>query len=75
MTGKIGDIKAKCPSCGKTTFKAAAGNKPKADDRLTCAGCGRVFRYRDLAAQIGDEATKRAAKILGDMVKGLNRRK
>lgn len=75
MTGTIGNFNAKCPNCGKTTFKSSAGNNPKPDDELTCAGCGRVVRYRDLVAQIGAEGTKRAAKALGDMIKDFNRRK
>ncbi|TAK45234.1 MAG: hypothetical protein EPO27_10465 [Betaproteobacteria bacterium] len=75
MTGRIGNFKAKCPRCGKTTFESPAGAKPKPEDKLTCTGCGHVVRHKDLVAQIGKEATKRVEKVLGDMLKGFNRRK
>jgi uncharacterized Zn finger protein len=71
----IGDITAKCPRCGKQSFTSPAGAKPKPEDLLTCNGCGHVVRQSELIAQIGKEATKRAEKVLGDMVKAINKRK
>lgn len=71
----IGDINAKCPKCGKTQFESTTGLDSKPNDLLTCSACGHTLRQKDLVAQIGDEATKRANEFLGEIVQGLNKRR
>lgn len=58
----LGNFKAKCPRCRKTTFEAPAGTKRKPDERLTCTGCGHVVRYEDLVGQVRAEFRKRTGQ-------------
>ncbi len=75
MTGQIGDIKAKCPSCGETAFESSTGSEPKPEDMLTCCGCGRVWRCDDLAATLAPEGKKLVDEMARNIVENFNRRK
>ena len=57
---KIGEIVARCPSCGSVDFVAPTGG----ETALVCAGCRAASPRSALVAQIAREAIDRADELL-----------
>ena len=53
----------KCLKCESTDFEIP--RNPKAEDMITCVGCGASGKYAD----VQNEAIKQAKKVVEDMAK------
>lgn len=61
-------ITFKCIKCGSTDFEIPTN--PKANDMITCVGCGSSGRYTDVQKQAMNQAEKAVNDMLGDAFKG-----
>jgi transcription elongation factor Elf1 len=60
-------ITFKCPKCGSRDLKVAG--KPKANDMVTCGGCGTNTRYAVIQAAALKAGKDAAAKVLREAFK------
>jgi len=59
MELRVGDIKAQCPSCKGTDFRAPPGERAGPYMKYSCTGCGGGWTYARLIGQIGRETLRR----------------
>ena len=64
MIVSIGDITARCPSCGGTQFEPLSTDRVRLSSEFRCRGCGTTARYLALLDQIGEEAMRRANEAI-----------
>jgi hypothetical protein len=66
----VGEVAARCRSCGGTDFSPAQPGGPLGlGSILTCAGCGAAVTYEKLLDAIGEEAMRRANRSLDELKK------
>ena len=58
MEFRVGQIKAKCPSCGGTDFSQPNGDPSGPQVNYACTRCRSVSSYSKLIAQIGKESMR-----------------
>jgi hypothetical protein len=56
----VGEVTAKCRSCGKTEFTPVLAGPLRLASVLVCEGCKTSATYRELRDQLGEEAVRRA---------------
>ncbi|HEX9489994.1 MAG TPA: hypothetical protein VF930_06900 [Stellaceae bacterium] len=74
MLVSVGDISARCKSCGGIDFKVLSAGALHLSSALVCTHCGRETTYLDLLDSIGEEAMRQAneavAKLKKDAARG-----
>lgn len=74
MELRVGEIKAQCPSCKGTEFRAPPGERAGPYMKYACTGCGGSWTYARLIGQIGRETLKRRngrPAAAGDMTRSV----
>jgi len=69
MNISVGEVVARCRSCGGNDFSPAQSGPLGLDSVLTCAGCGAAATYEELLDAIGEEAIRRANRSLDELKK------
>jgi hypothetical protein len=65
----VGEVAARCRSCGGTDFSPAQPGPLGLASVLACAGCGAAATYEELLDAIGEEAIRRANRSLDELKK------
>jgi len=63
----VGEIRARCESCGGKEFEDVAPDALRVGTQLKCTKCGRRTLYGDLLEQIGERAMKQASDSLAKL--------
>lgn len=69
MIVSVGDLSARCKSCGGKDFRLADAGAVRLTSRMTCTQCGHGTTYRELLESIGEEAMRRANEALANLRK------
>jgi hypothetical protein len=64
MIVSVGDLSARCKSCGGKDFQVADAGALRLVTRMACTACGHGTTYRELLESIGEEAMRRANEAL-----------
>jgi hypothetical protein len=64
MIVSVGDLSARCKSCGGRDFRVVDAGAVRLTSRMACTGCGNGATYRELLESIGEEAMRRANEAL-----------
>jgi hypothetical protein len=64
MIFRVGDVTAKCRSCGGVEFEPVVAAELRLGSVLACSGCRATATYHELLDQIGEEAMRRANEAL-----------
>lgn len=75
MKVSVGEVAARCRSCGGTDFSPARAGPLGLATILTCSGCGAASTYEALLDAIGEEAMRRANRSLDELKKKTPRRR
>lgn len=66
MIVKIRDIATSCAKCGGGEFEPLSPGPLGPTSRLKCSGCGSGYSYVQLIDRIGEEAMRRANRVLDE---------
>jgi hypothetical protein len=69
MIVSVGDVTAKCRSCGGVDFEPVVAAKLRLGSVLACSRCKSPATYRELLDQIGEEAMRRANEAMQQLRK------
>ena len=75
MIVSVGDLSARCKSCGGSDFRVADVGALRLMSRMACTQCGHGTTYRELLESIGEEAMRRANDALENLRKSRRRPK
>ena len=64
MIVSVGDLSARCKSCGGKDFRVVDAGAVRLASRMECTQCGHGTTYRELLESIGEEAMRRANEAL-----------
>ena len=69
MIVSVGEVAARCRSCGGTDFTPAQPAQVRTLTRPRGPGCGAAATYEELLDAIGEEAIRRANRSLDELKK------
>ena len=75
MMVSVGELSARCKSCGGRDFRSADAGAVRLTSRMACTQCGHPTTYRELLESIGEEAMRRANEALEKLRKNRRRPK
>ena len=64
MIVSVGDLSARCKSCGGSDFRVADAGAVRLTTRMVFTQCEHATTYRELLESIGEEAMRRANEAL-----------
>jgi hypothetical protein len=64
MIVSVGELSARCKSCGGKDFRLVDAGAVRLTSRMACTGCSQGTTYRELLESIGEEAMRRANEAL-----------
>jgi len=63
----VGEVSAKCLSCGKSEFTPLLAAPLRLASVLVCDGCKASATYRELRDQLGEEAVRRVKASVDEL--------